>query len=84
MAKKPSTAVIAGKSQGRPQRAVKTTRVSVTTGNGKERSVEVRKIENGYILRESTWDGKGAYHTSERYCEKAPTLAVESAAKAKK
>ncbi len=48
---------------------------SLCISNGKvERSVEVRKIENGYIIRESEYGGKGGYKSSERFCKDAPVL----------
>lgn len=52
------------------------TRVSVSDGKT-ERSVEVRKIENGYIVRECSYGGKGGYKSSERFTDKPPVLDVK-------
>lgn len=52
------------------------TRVSVSDGKV-EREVSVRKIENGYIVRESTYGGKGGYKSSERFVDKPPVLDVK-------
>ena len=41
-----------------------------------EKTVEIRKIENGFIVRESTYGPKG-YKTSERFTAKAPTIEIE-------
>lgn len=53
------------------------TRVSVSDTRGTERSVEVRKIENGFIVRESVYNPKKGYSSTERFTDKAPTLAVK-------
>lgn len=83
--KKPSTAVLAGKAKGgkASKVAAPVTRVTVSDKRGAERSVEVRKIENGFILRESCYDPKKGYSSTERFVDKAPTLDVQ-AAKGKK
>lgn len=52
------------------------TRMSVSDKNGAERSVEVRKIDNGYIVRESVYTPKKGYTSKERFSETAPTLDV--------
>lgn len=52
------------------------TRVSVSNGKT-ERSVEVRKIENGYIVRECSYGGKGGYKSTERFVDKPPVLDVK-------
>lgn len=77
MAKKPSTAVIAGKGKSRAASPT-TTRVSVTDKRGAERTVEVRKIENGYVVRESVYSPRKGYTSKERFSEKCPTLAIEA------
>jgi hypothetical protein len=40
-------------------------------------SVDVRKIENGYIIRESHY-GNGDYKCSERFSPKSPKVEVRS------
>lgn len=82
--KKPSTKVIARKAAPKAtNRSAPVTRVSVSDKRGAERSVEVRKIDNGFIVRESLYDPKKGFSSKERYCEKAPTLDVNGP-KAKK
>lgn len=76
--KKPSTAVLAGKGRSGGSKAAPVTRVTVSDKRGAERSVEVRKIENGFILRESCYDPKKGYTSTERFVDKAPTLDVQS------
>lgn len=79
MAKKPSTAVIAGKSRGAGNKAASpVTQARVIGKNGGERSVEVRKIDNGYILRESVYSPRKGYTSTERYSPTAPTIEVEA------
>lgn len=82
---RPSTKVLAKKSapKASPGRGAPVTRVTVSDQRGAERSVEVRKIDNGFIVRESLYDPKKGYTSKERYCEKAPTLDV-TGPKAKK
>lgn len=86
MAKRPSAAVIAKKATAKSsgsKAAAPITRVSVSDKRGAERSVEVRKIQNGFIIRESLYDPKKGYNSTERFSEKAPTLDV-TGPKAKK
>lgn len=45
-------------------------------GSTREKSVEIRKIENGYIVRESTYGGKGGYKSTERFTDKPPTIQI--------
>jgi len=46
-------------------------------------SVDVRKIDNGYIIRESTFNGEGpgSYKSCERFSPTKPTFEVRSSAK---
>lgn len=74
MAKSPSSKVIARQVAPKTNRAAPVTRVSVSDGKT-ERSVSVRKIENGYIISESTCGPKG-YKSTERFSDKPPTLDV--------
>lgn len=63
-----------------PPKALKANRVSMVDTCGpstRETSIEVRKIENGYIVRETSYSGRGGYKSSERFSEKAPTVQVE-------
>jgi hypothetical protein len=86
MAMKPSSKVIAKKAPAKSsgaKAAAPITRVTVSDKRGAERSVEVRKIDNGYIVRESIYDPKKGYTSKERFTEKAPTLDV-TGPKAKK
>ena len=53
------------------------TRVSVSDGRGSERTVSVEKIENGYLVRESTYSDKGGYKSKTIYSKDAPTLDVK-------
>lgn len=83
MTKTPSSKVIARPaSANKPSKSAPVTRVSVSDGKT-ERSVSVRKIENGYIVSETTYGGRGGYKCRERFTDKAPTLDV-SAPKGKK
>lgn len=77
MAKSPSTKVIAKQATPKTSKAAPLTRVSVSDGKT-ERSVSVRKIDNGYIVSETTYGGRGGYKCRERFTEKAPTLDVTS------
>lgn len=70
---KPSSKVIAGKRSSRPAPPI--TRASVSDGKT-ERSVSVRKIENGYIISESTCGPKG-YSSKETFSTKPPTVQVQ-------
>jgi hypothetical protein len=78
MAKRPSTAVIAGKSKGSGSKASPVTRACMIGKGGGERSVEVRKIDNGYILRESVYSPRKGFTSTERYSPTAPTIEVEA------
>lgn len=42
----------------------------------RETSVEVRRIENGFIVRETSYGGKGGYTSTERFSDKAPTIQI--------
>jgi hypothetical protein len=42
------------------------------------RSVSVRKIDNGYVVSETTCSN-GDYKSTERYCETAPDIEAEEA-----
>lgn len=75
MAKSPSTKVIARQAAPKASKSAPITRVSVSDGKA-ERSVSVRKIDNGYIVSETTYGGRGGYKCSERFTDKAPTLDV--------
>lgn len=78
---KPSSKVIAskGKSGGSKASAPVT---SVNISNGKtEKSVSVRKIENGFIVSECTYGGPGGYKNVERFTTKAPVIKVDGAKK---
>lgn len=76
MAKSPSSKVIARKAApAKSSGSAPLTRVSVSDGKT-ERSVSVRKIDNGYIVSETTYGGRGGYKCSERFTDKAPTLDV--------
>lgn len=46
-------------------------------GDYSSRSVSVEKIDNGFLIRESTCDGKGNYSSSCEYSEKRPSLDAE-------
>lgn len=56
--------------------AIKANRATVC-GPSSEKSVEVRKIDNGYIVRESSWGKGGQYKSTERFTEKPPTIQIE-------
>lgn len=84
MAKSPSKAMsqaLGGKSAAKKSSAKipapVTTRVCVSDSKGAERSVEVRKIDNGFIIRESVYNPKKGYTSTERFTDKAPTLDVK-------
>ena len=48
----------------------------VPCGNGGDCTVTIRKIANGYIVRESTYTGR-TFKEKETYCETAPKLGME-------
>lgn len=87
MAPRPSSKVIAGGNKKAPRASVAppVTRLSVSTKDGKEKSVSVRQIDNGYVIRESTWDNKtGRCIERERYSPTAPKIDVAALGKAGK
>lgn len=59
---------------------VKANRVSISDGPT-ERSVSIRKIENGYIVSESIYGGKGGYKSKETFTAKPPVVQVEPGGK---
>lgn len=76
MGMKPSSKVIAKKSSpSKGSKAVMVTCARVSDGQ-REKSINIRKIENGYILSESTYGGKGGYKSTERFVEKPPVITV--------
>lgn len=80
MAKRSSPAVIAGKGKGKANAAAPVTSVRLSSSSGgPERTVDVRKIENGFIVRESCYSDKGGYKTSERFSPTAPEIKVDGA-----
>lgn len=44
-----------------------------------EVTVNVRKIENGFIIRRSSYDDKGGYKSSEHFSATAPQIPVPAA-----
>lgn len=60
---------------------IKANRATVCEGPGgrMEKTVDVRRIENGYIVRESSYGGKGGYKSTERFTEKPPTIQIAPA-----
>lgn len=74
---KPSSKVIASKPKSGGSKAAPVNSVSISGGKT-ERSVDIRKIENGYIVRESTYGPKG-YKSTERFTDKAPTISMAPA-----
>lgn len=78
MAKQPTKAMAkalggAKAAKSTPKGSAPITRLSVSDGKT-ERSVSVRKIENGYIVRECTYGGKGGYKETERFSQTAPDI----------
>lgn len=55
---------------------VKANSLRVCGPSGTEKSVEIRKIENGFIVRESSYGPKGQYKSTERFSPSAPTVQV--------
>lgn len=55
---------------------VKANRATVCGPSSTEKSVSVRKIENGYIVSESTYGPKG-YKSTERFTQKPPVIEIE-------
>lgn len=53
-------------------------------GGSGEKSVSIRKISNGYVVSESSWDGKGRYKSTETFTAKPPTVQVEPTKAARK
>lgn len=82
MAKTPQTSIKALGGKPAPAKAsskrgnAPITRVSVSDGKS-ERTVSVEKIENGYLVRESTYSDKGGYKSKTTYSKDAPTLDVK-------
>lgn len=64
-----------GPSKGSKPKAITADRVSLSGPMGREKSVSIRKIENGYIVQESTYGPKG-YKSTERFEPKPPTVQV--------
>lgn len=54
---------------------IKANSVSTRAGNV-EKSVSIRKIENGYIVSESTYGGKAGYKSKETFTTKPPVVQV--------
>ena len=50
------------------------------SGEG-EMNVSVRKIENGYIVREETFNKRGDYKTKETFTEVAPKIEIQKRGK---
>lgn len=69
---KPSSKVIAKKAAPRKAASSAISRITVAEGPN-ERSVSIRKIENGYIVSESNYGPKG-YKCTERFTDKAPKI----------
>lgn len=42
---------------------------------GKDSSIQIRKISNGYIVRESSWDGKN-FKEKETFTKAKPNLSI--------
>lgn len=64
-----------GPSKAPKAKAITADRVSLSGSMGHEKSVSIRKIENGYIVSESTYGPKG-YKCTERFEAKPPTVQV--------
>lgn len=64
----------APKSKAVPAICGDSVRVSTTDRKGVEKTVAVRQIENGFIVRESTYTPKGGFTERERFSATAPTL----------
>jgi hypothetical protein len=54
-------------------------KMPMPTSVDSERSIHVRKIENGHIIRESGMDGKGNYMSKETYSPTPPTIQMSPA-----
>jgi len=61
---------------GDPVPNAPTAKISVPTPTGGEGSVSVRKISNGYIINQSSWNGD-EYRSTETYSKEKPTIEVE-------
>jgi hypothetical protein len=83
---KSSQKVIASKGKSGGSKAPKAVPLScLTVSDGeRQREVSVRKIDNGYIIRESTYGGRGPYKSVERFSPTAPKIDVPKMPKAKK
>lgn len=79
---KSSNKAAPAKGKGGAKVASPVTRLTVATGQ-QERSVDIRKIENGYIVRESSCGPRG-YKSSERFTPTAPKIDMPGMAKPKK
>lgn len=77
MAKGAKIVSAARKAPAAKSTAVKANRATVCGPSGSEKTVEVRKIANGYIVRESSYGGKSGYTSTERFTEKPPTIQIE-------
>lgn len=63
------------KNGAKPAPPLKANRATMACGPaGGEKSVEIRKISNGFVVRESSWNGKGQYKSKETFSAKAPTV----------
>lgn len=72
----------APKKTSAPIKANRATVSDVCGPKGTEKSVEVRRISNGYIVRESTY-GPNGYKSTEHFSDKPPTIQIAPAKGAK-
>lgn len=71
------------KAATRAAKAVPISSVSICGPKGAERSVSIRKIANGFVVRESTYGPKG-YKEVETFSPKAPRIDVAQMTKTRK
>lgn len=58
--------------------------VAMPKSSGEDRQIDIRRIENGWVIRESWTTKKGEYQSKETFSEKQPSLEVNTVLSEKK
>jgi len=69
----------AAKKTSKPRRKPRAKKAQITapvTKSGSEKTITVRKISNGYVIREETYDKKGTFNIKETFTKTAPELKI--------
>lgn len=73
MATRPNSSPAAAKKKSSSKKAATP---AVSRALPKSRSVDIRQIDNGWVIRESWTDAKGEYQTRERFSPTEPKVTV--------